>query len=431
MIYTDEQFAISRAQTQRLETALSEARARQTDQTWLKTLEIDALKSQIRDIEEELLEYEQLKSGEIPAPDIPTIDELPKVLAKARIRAGISQNALAIRIKTTPEQVQRFEASNYMGASLDMLLRVSRIVGIDTDSIVATLKKASNSTFVWGDVDEIVWSRFPYREMIKRSWVKVQPDENPLTKTQQYFFNVTNRRSLAVYNRRTVRRKSAVDEYALLAWQTRVLELAQKRYTHHSAPEFELNDTWLPELVSLTKSPTGPIDACKFLAKKGITCVIVKHLPGSHLDGATMLYDTNRPIIGLTLRYDRLDNFWFVLLHEIGHIFLHLFNECGQDFFDTESESYSSRDANHSRIEFEADQFALDTLIPSDRWKQCMSRFAITDESVQIDAEDLGIGPSIIAGRIRHERNNYRILNNFVGQGQVRCQFEGVNHEVD
>ena len=37
-----------------------------------------------------------------------------------------------------------------------------------------------------------------------------------------------------------------------------------------------------------------------------------------------MMTDTGCPVIGLTLRYDRLDNFWFVLLHELGHVFLHL-----------------------------------------------------------------------------------------------------------
>ena len=138
-----------------------------------------------------------------------------------------------------------------------------------------------------------------------------------------------------------------------------------------------------------------------------------------------MLDDADRPVIGLTLRYDRLDNFWFVLFHELGHVFLHLFNGLRFDFFDDESASDSDS------VEAEADKFALDALIPETLWEQCLSRFALSEESVKIDAENLGIEPSIIAGRIRKELNNYTILNELVGQGRVRGQFEKVADALD
>ena len=431
VIYSDDQFEVSSVQVKRLKAALSDACTRKTDQTWLQAIQVDALKSQITDIEGEMSEYQQLRHRQIPLPESSAIDELPKVLAKARIWSGISQDALASRLDTTTRQIQRFEESNYMGVSLDTLLRISRIVEINVDGILETAEGHIDSTYVWGEVDEIVWGRFPYQEMIRRKWFESRPHENPLKKLREYFFSVNNRQFQTVYNRRTVRRISEVNEYALLAWQIRVLELAQARHAHSVVPEFEVNDTWLPELVSLTQSPSGPLDACKLLAQKGIVCVIEKHLPGSHLDGAAMLYDTNRPVIGLTLRHDRLDNFWFVLFHEIGHIFLHLFGGGLCDYFDTDSESYPTQDSDHSSIEDEADQFALNTLIPSEQWKNCMSRFALSDESVQIDAENLGIGPSIIAGRIRHEQHDYRILTKSVGQGQVRSQLKGVSHGFD
>ena len=46
-------------------------------------------------------------------------------------------------------------------------------------------------------------------------------------------------------------------------------------------------------------------------------------LPGTFLDGAAMVTSANAPVVGLTLRYDRADNFWFTLLHELSHICLH------------------------------------------------------------------------------------------------------------
>src|SRR4029079_13659342 len=158
---------------------------------------------------------------------------------------------------------------------------------------------------------------------------------------------------------------------------------------------FELKDTWLSELVSLTRDENGPRKARDLLWENGIALVIERHLSGTYLDGAAMISATGHPVIALTLRYDRLDNFWFVLFHELGHVFLHLYTSLRFDFFDEEDGS------DTDNVEREADAFALDQLIPEAIWKQCLSRFALTEEAVRIDAEKLGIDPSIIAGRIR------------------------------
>jgi HTH-type transcriptional regulator/antitoxin HigA len=178
-------------------------------------------------------------------------------------------------------------------------------------------------------------------------------------------------------------------------------------------------------LARLTKRKDGPKRARNLLAEKGIVLVVERHLPGSYLDGAAMLANAETPVVGLTLRHDRLDNFWFVLLHELAHVFLHLFDALRFDFFDEESATDSDP------IEAEADKFALDTLIPEAVWDQCLSRFALSEEAVRIDAEAIGIEPSIIAGRIRKERGNYTILSGLVGQGLVRCQLEEAGDDLD
>ena len=204
----------------------------------------------------------------------------------------------------------------------------------------------------------------------------------------------------------------------MLAWQARVLERAREQFASDAIAAFELDDRWLADLVRLTKQPHGPQKARKLLAEKGIALILERHLPGSYLDGAAMLADTGKPVIGLTLRYDRLDNFWFVLFHELGHVFLHLFDGLRFDFFDEEGAIGSDK------IELEADAFALNSLIPAEAWDQCLSRFALSEEAVRIDAENLGIDASIIAGRIRRERGDYTILSSLVGHNTVRSQFE-------
>jgi len=194
--------------------------------------------------------------------------------------------------------------------------------------------------------------------------------------------------------------------------------LAQRMHEEDAIKPFELNDTWLSELPRLTRRKDGPRQARDLLAERGIALVIERHLPGTYLDGAAMLSAFSQPVVALTLRYDRLDNFWFVLLHELAHVFLHLTQGLRFDFFDEEDGDKTDR------IEQEADDFALSALIPEAAWEQCLSRFVLTEEAVMTDAENLGIDASIIAGRIRKERNDYTLLTRLVGQDAVRKQLE-------
>src|SRR5208282_5053769 len=111
------------------------------------------------------------------------------------------------------------------------------------------------------------------------------------------------------------------------------------------------------ELTALTRHENGPVKARVLLATRGIVLIVERHLPGTYLDGAAMLSDDGVPVVALTLRYDRLDNFWFVLFHELGHVFLHLFDGLKFDFFDEEEGAASDE------LEKQADTFALDKLI--------------------------------------------------------------------
>ena len=425
MIYSDKQYNVSSAELTKLKQALSAAEGREADQPWLKKAEIDALKSQIADIEAELTEYGLLKSGQVSFSKSYALDVLPRVLVQARIAAGMSQTDLAATLDMKPQQVQRYEATDYMGANLARLIEVSRALGVKASGTFEGTRQADGSVFVWGNADDVVWPQLPYREMIKRKWFDVPRGGNPIEKAREYFLRAAGPQFATVYHRKKMRSSNVPNEYALLAWQARVLERARGLVEREKLAEFVLDDRWLPDLVSLTKRKDGAKRASHLLAKKGIALIIERHLPGSYLDGAAMLDEGERPVIGLTLRYDRLDNFWFVLLHELGHVFLHLFDGLRFDFFDEESAS------ENDSIEADANRFAENALIPDDLWDQCLSRFALSEEAVRIDADNLGIDPSIIAGRIRKERSNYTILNDFVGQGQVRPQFEEAVDDLD
>ena len=101
-------------------------------------------------------------------------------------------------------------------------------------------------------------------------------------------------------------------------------------------------------------------------------------------------------------------------MHELGHLFLHLFGGMRYDFFD---ESLDEVTIRRDKIEQEADEFAFNTLIPEDQWEQCLSRFSLSEQAVQLDAERLKVDESILAGRIRKEQSNYTILDGLIRSG--------------
>jgi HTH-type transcriptional regulator/antitoxin HigA len=318
-----------------------------------------------------------------------------------------------------PQQVQRYEATNYMSASLARLIEIASALEVKvSESIEAEKSTTSGAIFAWTDADDVAWSRLPLREIVRRKWFTVRSGQSAINAAREFFLSAAGPQFATALHRKKVRGANIPNEYSLLAWQARVIALARRLKEAGKLKPFAQDDSWLAQLVDLTRLSNGPARAQRMLADRGIALVIERHLSGTYLDGAAMLSDFGHPIIGLTLRYDRLDNFWFVLFHELGHVFLHLYDNLKFDFFDEEDGTETDG------IEQDADRFALDTLIPSSLWDQCLSRFALTAEAVRIDAKNLNIDASIIAGRIRNERRNYTILSDLVGQDTVRSQFE-------
>ena len=87
----------------------------------------------------------------------------------------------------------------------------------------------------------------------------------------------------------------------------------------------------------------------------------------------------------MTLRYDRIDNFWFVLLHELAHLWLHFQKTEFQQFFD-------DLDAGANELETEADNFASEALVPNDIWETAVARYLRTSDSIIQLAAELGSG---------------------------------------
>lgn len=270
-----------------------------------------------------------------------------------------------------------------------------------------------------GESSELDWRKFPAKEMQKRGWFDLDLAEGKTgEQLVRSFFSRTAAQNAPVLLRKTLS-GSAKEEskYAIYAWIARVLIRARdiKKTDVRYIPG-SITEEFLRQLAKLSRSIDGPKIALEFLAMKGVALVIEPHLPKTRLDGAAMLDQDGTPVIGLTLRYGRVDYFWFTLMHELIHVQRHL-NRQNSTFVDEDE-----LDGEDER-EAEANFLAAEAFIPRHIWQASEALKTKRSESVVKLADHLMIHPSIVAGRIQRETNNYRILKEFGTEVDVREVF--------
>jgi HTH-type transcriptional regulator / antitoxin HigA len=277
------------------------------------------------------------------------------------------------------------------------------------------------------DLEEspIQWDKFPLREMVVRGWIeeKVEDYRSQAEDVLRRFFGQLGPSQLATaLYRQSHQLRSArdMDEYALTAWTARAMMLARENAPKTEHKEGSVDLRFLRELARLSCLDEGPRLAQELLGKHGIAVVVEPHLPRTYLDGAAIIAEGERPIVALTLRYDRIDNFWFCLMHELAHVALHMGGDTTQFYDDLDVDSQGDR------REKAADQLAGEALIPNETWRKSPVSDWPAPEAVRDLASELRIHPAIVAGRYRHEHRSYRVLNQFVGHGQVRRLFRDV-----
>ena len=261
------------------------------------------------------------------------------------------------------------------------------------------------------------WNCFPVRHMISRGWI----DES-VGAVQRFFSQIPSGVKADLLWRKSQHIRSArkMDIYALKAWTARIL-IAVKESKPPAFKKSSVTPEFMTKVARLSLLAEGPRAARDFLFAHGIPLIIEPHLPHTYLDGAAILLMRDRPIIGMTLRHDRLDNFWFTLLHELAHAALHFDSNEGQFIDDLDVE------AKNDPKEREADELAGETLIPSSAWKKSPASRLRSPEAALHLAKRLQIHPAIVAGRMRHHWKAFRMLNHLVGHHEVRRQFREIN----
>lgn len=303
--------------------------------------------------------------------------------------------------------------------SLAMMRRLNAELGIPAEVLLQAPKAELPEPFPVDRVKPAV-----IKHMCESGWfgavTNVRAIKDRLEeKLSEFFGPGMDLNAIPAHYRKTNSSQYVSDPVALLAWKTRVQQRADALTDLPAYSAEYVNDEFVKWLTGLSTRPDGIQQAIDALRERGIGFIYEPRVPGTHLDGAALHSKRGNPIIALTARHDRIDNFWFCLLHELGHVKLHLGEKA--EILDDDLDQTAT-----TKTEKAADHFALEATIRKNEWPR-IKRFSTSPQRIQQMAMQRMLHPAIIAGRIRKEDGNYRKFSKLIGQGAIRCQLEALD----
>jgi len=252
----------------------------------------------------------------------------------------------------------------------------------------------------------LLQSLYPIREMIKRRWI--ENAEPSLLELQVARFLENERPDEpAKYAMAAKKADYSNEPPAQVVWLFRVRQLARQL----EAPAYCTDKlrALLPKLRPMMIDPEAVKDVPALLLECGVRLVIVEWLPGSKIQGVCTWLDDSRPVIGLSTLRDTLDNFWFVLRHEIEHVL----NGDGKEraVFDTDEELGDSV----AEKELRANEAASEFCVPRDRLRSFHQRKYpyISKPDVVRFAAVQEVHPAIVVGQLQHLMNRHNWLREY------------------
>lgn len=305
--------------------------------------------------------------------------------------------------------------------STEVALQLQEAIGIDANKLLQLqasfeLKKAqlafrpdpalATRAKVFGDL--------PVAEMISRGWLKGIDDlwDSHLNEALCSFFGTTSIDEIEVLPH-AAKKTDVMGEAtaAQLAWLYRVKQIAKGTLVSHYSPSAV--NTALRELKPLLNSAEGARKVPRLLSDAGIRFVIVESLSQAKIDGVCFWLDAKSPVIGMSLRFDRIDNFWFVLRHELEHVI----QKHGQSTVMLDVSLEGDRAGTGPDIPEEervANAAAAEFCVPQKQlqlFARVKSPF-YSERDIRGFAATYKIHPGLVAGQLQHKLNRYDLFRN-------------------
>ncbi|MEJ8674381.1 HigA family addiction module antitoxin [Chromobacterium amazonense] len=319
--------------------------------------------------------------------------ELAEILDRpARLISEIIAGKRAITPETAKGLADAFGTSPDYWMNLESQYQLSKVRSQD--------KSVARRAFLY--------ERFPVREMIRRGWIVASDSVDILEKQFCEFFSIpsVDIEPTLFHNAKKTNAWDAASPIQI-AWLFRAKQLASKQIISAYSQKKLIES--LDKLKSLTLSPEEVRHTPRILADAGVHFVIVEPLSGSKIDGACFWLDDKKPVIAMTLRFDRIDNFWFVLRHEIEHI-LREDGKKGHHVI-VDSDVGSSEDGLPEE-EVIANNAAAEFCVPSNQLDNFISRVQpyFSEDKVLRFAQRIEVHPGLVVGQLQHRLKRHDFL---------------------
>lgn len=331
---------------------------------------------------------------------------------------GWTKRTLAIVLGIDEATVTRL-VSDKRAMSADMALQLEDVFGVEADRIL-TLQKDYDLQLAriafrsdpGRAVRAQIFGALPIAEMKKRGWlpgVDNVKDVETVEKAVAEFFGTDKVEDIEFLPHAARRTQIALDASPLqLAWLHRVKAIAAdmlvSQYTDASGQAL------LTRLRPLLGSAEEARKVPRLLAEAGIRFVVVEALPGSKIDGACLWLSPAAPVIAMSFRFDRIDNFWFVLRHELEHVLQR--HGLTKPILDVDMDGRTDEDVvEEERV---ANAAAAAFAVPPNKLNDFIARKApfFADRDVLGFAATLGVHPGLVAGQLQHRTQRFTHFRN-------------------
>lgn len=244
-----------------------------------------------------------------------------------------------------------------------------------------------------------LFAKVPLKEIVRRHWVEPTDNIELMEQRVASFLDIPSIEATPQFA--AAARAAVAPTTAHWAWVCRARHLARgtvvARFTKASV------DQACAKLRPLLLSAQEVRKVPAVLAECGVRMVVVEALPGTRIDGACFWLDNANPVIALSLRYDRVDAFWFTLMHELGHV--RAGDGRGTDEFPIDTDlvgEHAVKPAEKSARERAADEFAQEFLVPTKDVRDFIARVRPLYSKARIAgfAERMRVHPGIVVGRL-------------------------------
>jgi len=243
----------------------------------------------------------------------------------------------------------------------------------------------------------MIFNKAPVREMCRRGWIAQIKDTDRLESEICGFLDIKNIEDMPSLSM-SPRKSTSYDHdtASQIAWGYRARQLAR----HADAPKYRDSnfEDGLKELLSLAANPEDVRRVPVVLREMGVRLVIVEHLQKTKIDGVAFWLDKCSPVIAMSVRYDRIDNFWFTLMHEMIHIKHRDDSTLDVDILGEKQEL--------PEMEVRANREAAETLVPQQKLKSFVARTKplFYQKRIIQFAQARGVHPGIVVGQLQNQK---------------------------